>query len=316
MSSSARCHAAIASAGDRIGNAAPYETYQAGIAARQPEKRSSVHTENRDVAEGENRRPRGGVNQRHHATLAQARHDHLRPQRRALTCGELTNTARLEYVHSTSRQTPPTRMLACRARQRRPTLPLEARRPRVQRREGPARRCSHLGNRRTRCPSGEPPRRLQPNDLTPADHVEPRTRNKATAPNAVLGVGTPWSSSTHSSSGSMVAARTRPQRRDSDGQRTALEAHEPTVPTHPGLVHRPPTRPSIAGAIAYRHHAVQLFEGYAGTSDSGFRAEVEAEQALVRGENLLSMIDNTNTQRWEDPRKKKRTPPRPVRHTS
>lgn len=47
----------------------------------------------------------------------------------------------------------------------------------------------------------------------------------------------------------------------------------------------------IAGAIAYRHHSVQMFEGYAGTSESGFRAEVEAEEALNRGEHLLAMID-------------------------
>ena len=47
----------------------------------------------------------------------------------------------------------------------------------------------------------------------------------------------------------------------------------------------------IAGAIAYRHHSIQMFEGYAGTSDSGFRAEVEAEQALARAEHLLAMID-------------------------
>lgn len=49
---------------------------------------------------------------------------------------------------------------------------------------------------------------------------------------------------------------------------------------------------TIAGAIAYRHHSIQLFEGYAGTSESGFRAEVESEQALARGENLLAMIDH------------------------
>ncbi|NGY65084.1 hypothetical protein G7043_39845 [Lentzea sp. NEAU-D13] len=47
----------------------------------------------------------------------------------------------------------------------------------------------------------------------------------------------------------------------------------------------------IAGAIQYRHLSVQMFEGYAGTSDSGFRAEVESEQALSRGEHLLTMID-------------------------
>ena len=49
---------------------------------------------------------------------------------------------------------------------------------------------------------------------------------------------------------------------------------------------------AIAGAIAYRHQAIQMFEGYAGTSDSGFRAEVESEQALARGEQLLAMIDS------------------------
>ncbi|ASR39967.1 hypothetical protein BAY61_32310 (plasmid) [Prauserella marina] len=48
---------------------------------------------------------------------------------------------------------------------------------------------------------------------------------------------------------------------------------------------------AIAGAIHYRHHAVQVFEGYAGTSESGFRAEVESEQALARGEQLLAMVD-------------------------
>ncbi|WP_372672731.1 hypothetical protein [Amycolatopsis kentuckyensis] len=46
---------------------------------------------------------------------------------------------------------------------------------------------------------------------------------------------------------------------------------------------------SIAGAIQYRHLSIHMFEGYAGTSDSGFRAEVEAEQALTRGETLLAM---------------------------
>ncbi|MCR2818921.1 hypothetical protein NQ166_08785 [Microbacterium sp. zg.Y1090] len=48
---------------------------------------------------------------------------------------------------------------------------------------------------------------------------------------------------------------------------------------------------SIAGAIQYRHHSIQMFEGYAGTSDSGFRAEVEAEEAILRGETLQALID-------------------------
>ena len=48
---------------------------------------------------------------------------------------------------------------------------------------------------------------------------------------------------------------------------------------------------TIAGALQYRHHGIQIFEGYAGTSDSGFRAEVESEQALARGEHYLAMVD-------------------------
>ncbi|MBH5147737.1 MULTISPECIES: hypothetical protein [Rhodococcus erythropolis group] len=48
---------------------------------------------------------------------------------------------------------------------------------------------------------------------------------------------------------------------------------------------------AVAGAIAYRHLSIQMFEGYAGTSDSGFRAEVEAEHALLRGNDLMAMID-------------------------
>ncbi|WP_326718835.1 hypothetical protein OHT59_04435 [Streptomyces sp. NBC_00243] len=47
---------------------------------------------------------------------------------------------------------------------------------------------------------------------------------------------------------------------------------------------------SIAGAIQYRHHSVQMFEGYAGTSSSGFRQEVEAEQAFTRSEQLCDLI--------------------------
>jgi hypothetical protein len=58
---------------------------------------------------------------------------------------------------------------------------------------------------------------------------------------------------------------------------------------------------AIAGAIAYRHQRVQMFEGYAGTSASGFRAEVEAEQALERGERLLAMVDGHEHQRLGGP---------------
>jgi hypothetical protein len=44
--------------------------------------------------------------------------------------------------------------------------------------------------------------------------------------------------------------------------------------------------------MQYRHQSVQMFEGYAGTSVSGFRPEVEAEQALARGEKLGDIILN------------------------
>jgi hypothetical protein len=58
---------------------------------------------------------------------------------------------------------------------------------------------------------------------------------------------------------------------------------------------------AIAGALHYRHQAIQLFEGYAGTSDSGFRAEVESEQALARGEDLLALIDEHDHERLTGP---------------
>lgn len=58
---------------------------------------------------------------------------------------------------------------------------------------------------------------------------------------------------------------------------------------------------SIAGAIAYRHHSIQMFEGYAGTSDSGFRGEVEAEAAIARGEELLAIIDQNDHTRLSGP---------------
>ena len=116
--------------------------------------------------------------------------------------------------------------------------------------------------------------------------------SKATAPNTVLGVGTTieqlnafviWVNDRCRELGRNDVIPTvngRPWRLTSRQFRRTLAWF---IARRPGG--------SIAGAIAYRHHAVQLFEGYAGTSDSGFRAEVEAEQALVRGENLLAMID-------------------------
>ena len=70
-----------------------------------------------------------------------------------------------------------------------------------------------------------------------------------------------------------------------DGQRLQTRQFRRTLAWH--IARRPGG--AIAGAIQYRHLSIQMFEGYAGTSDSGFRAEVEAEQALARGEDLLAM---------------------------
>jgi hypothetical protein len=46
----------------------------------------------------------------------------------------------------------------------------------------------------------------------------------------------------------------------------------------------------IAGALQYRHQKIQMFEGYAGTSDSGFRPEVQAEEAIARGDKLVDLV--------------------------
>lgn len=58
---------------------------------------------------------------------------------------------------------------------------------------------------------------------------------------------------------------------------------------------------TIAGAIQYRHLSVQMFEGYAGTSESGFRPEVEAEQALARGQQLVDLVTTGEHHRLTGP---------------
>ncbi|MBQ0927541.1 site-specific integrase [Saccharopolyspora endophytica] len=50
---------------------------------------------------------------------------------------------------------------------------------------------------------------------------------------------------------------------------------------------------TIAGALQYRHQRIQMFEGYAGTSASGFRDEVAAEDALARGQFLADTSTET-----------------------
>jgi hypothetical protein len=44
-----------------------------------------------------------------------------------------------------------------------------------------------------------------------------------------------------------------------------------------------------------------MFEGYAGTSASGFRSEVEAEEAIARGEQLCDLITGTGHHRLAGP---------------
>ncbi|MFD3612608.1 hypothetical protein ACFWXA_31990 [Streptomyces atroolivaceus] len=57
----------------------------------------------------------------------------------------------------------------------------------------------------------------------------------------------------------------------------------------------------IAGALQFRHLRVQMFEGYAGTSESGFRDEVEAEDAIARGEKLGDLITSHEFHRLTGP---------------
>jgi hypothetical protein len=49
---------------------------------------------------------------------------------------------------------------------------------------------------------------------------------------------------------------------------------------------------TIAGMIQYKHASVAAFEGYAGSSRSGFRAEVEAERRLGQIEDILTYFDD------------------------
>ncbi len=48
---------------------------------------------------------------------------------------------------------------------------------------------------------------------------------------------------------------------------------------------------TIAGMIQYKHFSVAAFEGYAGSSRSGFRAEVEIERRLGQMDDILSYFD-------------------------
>jgi integrase len=49
---------------------------------------------------------------------------------------------------------------------------------------------------------------------------------------------------------------------------------------------------TIAGMIQYKHASVAAFEGYAGSSTSGFRAEVETQRALGQIDDILDYFDD------------------------
>ncbi|WP_328308423.1 hypothetical protein OG432_05860 [Streptomyces sp. NBC_00442] len=61
-----------------------------------------------------------------------------------------------------------------------------------------------------------------------------------------------------------------------------------TVAWH--IAHRP--YGTVAGMVQYKHLSVAMFEGYAGTSPSGFRAEVAAEEALARLADIVERYDD------------------------
>lgn len=48
---------------------------------------------------------------------------------------------------------------------------------------------------------------------------------------------------------------------------------------------------TIAGMIQYKHASVAAFEGYAGTSESGFRSEVETQRRLGQLDDILDYFD-------------------------
>jgi len=48
---------------------------------------------------------------------------------------------------------------------------------------------------------------------------------------------------------------------------------------------------TVAGMIQYKHASVAAFEGYAGSSRSGFRAEVEAQRRLGQLDDILDYFD-------------------------
>ncbi len=72
-----------------------------------------------------------------------------------------------------------------------------------------------------------------------------------------------------------------------------------------GVVHRPPAQRQHCRAIQYRHLDVQRFEGYAGTSKAGCRAEAQQEALLARGEGLSLMVDRHEHEQLRGPSRRR-----------
>jgi hypothetical protein len=95
---------------------------------------------------------------------------------------------------------------------------------------------------------------------------------------------------------------------DDLGPRLGAKLDIPSMPKHDGKPPKVTTRMFrrtiawhianqpfgiIAGMIQYGHASHLMFEGYAGTSASGFKAEVEAEKVMARKADILEMYEDS-----------------------
>jgi hypothetical protein len=85
----------------------------------------------------------------------------------------------------------------------------------------------------------------------------------------------------------------RPFIPDADGSPWAFDARQFRRSLAWHIAHQP--FGVVAGARQYQHAKVAVFEGYAGTSQSGFAAEVEAEQNIARLDYLEDLYRDWNT---------------------
>ncbi|NEA76556.1 hypothetical protein [Streptomyces sp. SID13588] len=144
--------------------------------------------------------------------------------------------------------------------------------------------------------------RLQPDDQ-PYLFALPRSSRRA----ATVAGEVPGSNSTASGLSALMTwinqYCTRNDRADAIPQVRGRQPHLTNRQFRRTLAWFNPRRPggTIAGALQYRHQCIQMFEGYAGTSDSGFRDEVQAEQALTRGQFLADLSADSDRPRLTGP---------------